>query len=416
MSAEITQPQAPAGGGVWREVTSGWAVIAAAFLPVGLHALPNYGFSALIGPMAEDFGVEVSRIALWTLFWSFGAILCSVFAGRVVDRWGPRSVILILLPVYALVLSGMAMFSVNMAVLFAFAFLTGIACTGIGSIPSGRLIADRFDAGLGTAFGLMAAGIGLAALLGPVLLQQVTDRFGWRAGYLCIAVLALLAWPVFYGLTRRQAADAPRAARPPEQVSVSHLIRSRTFLLMAAGTFLFGMVVTGATVNMILFLGSHGLERAEAAGFAGLFGISTIAGRMLTGLALDRIPLHIAEFTAIVLTGLAACLALMSADSLAIVLLMVGLFGFAVGAEADCLSYSVVRLFGRKVYGQMYGFLGVGALLTGSGFGPLIFNSIFETTGNYAGTLRIWSMVALLSAFLFLLVRKDPYTEVKSQT
>ena len=415
MSTEGARTQAPAGEGVWREVASGWAVIAAAFLPVALHALPNYGFSALIGPMAEDFGVEVSRIALWTLFWSFGAILCSVLVGRIVDRWGPRSVILILLPVYALTLSGMAIFSVSTALLFAFAFLTGIACTGIGSIPSGRLIADRFDAGLGTAFGLMAAGIGLAALLGPVFLQQVTDRFGWRAGYLSVAVLALLAWPIFFGLTHRHAADAPHALRPPEQVSVSHLICSRTFILMAAGTFLFGMVVTGATVNLILFLGSHGLERVEAAGFAGLFGISTIAGRMLTGLALDRISLHIAEFTAIILTGLAACLAFMSADSLVIVLIMVGFFGFAVGAEADCLSYSVVRLFGRQVYGQMYGFLGVGALLTGSGFGPLIFNSIFETTGNYADTLRIWSMVALLSAFMFLLVRKAPYTEVKTQ-
>lgn len=399
---------APAHSGLWREIGKGWPLILAAFLPVALHSLPNYGLGALIGPIAEDFGVDVSRVAAWSLFWSLGAIACALVVGRAVDLWGARRVILCGLPLFAVVLAALSVFAEGLASLLFFAVMTGVACTGIGSIPCGRILADRFDAGLGTAFGLMAAGIGMAALAGPLLLQQLADSFGWRSAYAAMSAGALLVWPIFWFASKGASRPVVKANFVPK-VRILPLIRTRTFALMAAGTFLFGMVVTGASVSMILFLQSHGFERPEAAAFAGLFGVSTIAGRILTGFALDRVRLHIADFTALVLAGLALCFVVMSGSLLPAVLASIAVFGFAVGAEADCLSYSVVRLFGREVYGRLYGLLGVGALLAGAGFGPVIFNLIVEQAGGFAAAFGAWSVLTLASAFFFFLVRTAPY-------
>jgi MFS family permease len=402
----LTAPHETAG--TWQEVASGWRTVLAAFLPVALHSLPSYGFGALIGPIAAHFSVEVSRIAAWTLFWSLGAIACSLVVGQVVDRIGARRVIAAFLPVYALVLAGLAAFSTSLPILFCFAFLTGIACTGIGSIPSGRLIADRFQAGLGTAFGLMAAGIGLAALTGPFAFQQLVDRFSWHAAYIAMAGAALLVLPVFWLLTGGTAAPRKPACAAATGSTLSFL-STRTFMLLAAGTFLFGMIVTGMSVNLILFLGSQGLDRPQAAGLAGIFGICTIAGRLITGFALDKVTLHIADFTTLVLLALAGCFLLMASGQFAVVLFGLALFGLAVGAEADCLSFAVVRLFGREAYGRVYGLLGVGVLLAGAGFGPVVFTLCVEQLGGYNSTLLIWAVITVVSALCFLAARKSPY-------
>lgn len=107
------------------------------------------------------------------------------------DRVGARRVILMFLPVYAAVLIGQAVLVDSVPMLFTFAFAIGVACTGLSTISCGRLVADRFDRALGTALGLMAAGIGVAALVGPILLQHVVDNRGWRAGYAAMGVTGL---------------------------------------------------------------------------------------------------------------------------------------------------------------------------------------------------------------------------------
>lgn len=409
IQAEPVPAGEPQHAAIWRELAGGWNIILAAFLAVGLHSLPSYSFGAVIGPLARDLGADTPTVALWSIFWSGGAILCALIVGTWVDRVGARRVILSALPLFALVLGAKSLFVDGIASLFGFAFLTGMACTALGSMASGRLVADRFRAGLGSAFGLMATGIGLAALAGPITLQQIVDARDWQTGYLAMALLAFAVWPLFWLLTRSVPQSTRSAASAMPVAALAPIMLTPVFVLLAAGTFLFGMIVTGASVNLILFLQSLGFERVEAAGAVGAFGVFTVLGRILTGFVLDRLALHIGSFMALILLVLACSFAVLASGSTIAVLVALVVFGFAVGAEADCLSFAVVRLFGHDLYGRVYGLLGVGVLLLGAGFGPVIFSYLAAHAGGYPAAFAFWAALAAGSSVLFVLTRTAPY-------
>lgn len=392
--------------GVWAELLNGWTVILAAFLPIALYSLPSYSFGAVIGPLAQHFGVANSVIAAWSLFWSAGAIAGSFLVGWLVDRLGARRVVLGFLPLYGAVLMAQAVAVDSVPMLMVFAFLIGMTCTGLSPISCGRLVADRFDAALGTALGIMAAGTGLAALLGPILMQRIVDAEGWSTGYVAIGVAALALIPIFWLLVPRT--PAVQAAEAKSATPIWPILRSRTFIILAIGTFLFGVLVTGVSVNLMLFLGSLGLTRAEAAIFAGAFGLFTIAGRLLTGLALDKIRAHVCALMGFILLGLAACFAALGIGSVAVAAVALSVFGFAVGAESDCLSFAAVRLFGRKVYGRVFGILGIGVLLLGAGIGPMLFASAVDLI-DYSGAFALWALLSVASAAAFFVVVRAPY-------
>jgi hypothetical protein len=64
-----------------------------------------------------------------------------------------------------------------------------------------RALNSNFAAGRGIALGLSLAGSGLAAVLLPTMLSGVIGSLGWRGGFVGLALLALMVWPVvFFGL------------------------------------------------------------------------------------------------------------------------------------------------------------------------------------------------------------------------
>ena len=60
-------------------------------------------------------------------------------------------------------------------------------------------------------------------------------------------------------------------------------VRLPVFWVLAAGTVLYGLCAGGMAVNLIPYLTSEGISRTEAATALGLLGVSTMAGRFLTG-------------------------------------------------------------------------------------------------------------------------------------
>jgi len=398
------------------ELASGAPTVVAAFLAIAISGLPTYAFGVLIGPIAASLGESTTTVAMWMLGWSLGSIACAFTIGSLADRFGPRRILLSFLPLYAAVLLAQAMLTVDVATLLLGGVVVGIGMTGIGAIPCSRLIAARFDQGLGTALGSMSAGVGCAALLAPVAIQRIVDAWGWRAGYLAMAAAALLVLPLIWRLTATGDHRIHAVAAPaPLEIPISHIIRSRAFLCLAAGTFLFGLLVTGTSHNLILYLGHLGFDRSQAAGVASALGVVTIVGRLATGYALDRLPVHIGVFMVVVLLLLAGSFAAAASGVTAAVFAALLLLGLAIGAEADCLSFGTVRLFGRRAYGRVFGILGVGILFAGAGVGPVAFRLCVDLVG-YAGTFTLFSLGAAIGAAVLIPVCRAPYIIEDSNT
>lgn len=151
-----------------------------------------------------------------------------------------------------------------------------------------------------------------------------------------------------------------------------------------------------------------GLDRSAAATLLGVYGISTVAGRVLTGFVLDQIKIYVALTMTAVMAALALIFLVLGYGPLPAIIAAVALFGFVVGSEVDCLSFCTVRMFGRRAFGGIYAILGIGVLYTGTGLGPALFSAVAESYGSYRIAFAFWTLAVVGAAALFMLASRTP--------
>ena len=75
-----------------------------------------------------------------------------------------------------------------------------IPLCGLGLWPVSylRLTAGLFEARLGLVLGVANSGIGIGTVIVPIITAVLIGNLGWRAAYLGLGVIALIAFPVAY--------------------------------------------------------------------------------------------------------------------------------------------------------------------------------------------------------------------------
>ena len=136
-------------------------------------------------------------------------------AGWIVDRFGPRRLMMagILMAGGALVGLG-AVSAAWMFYFFYFFNALGYVCGG--PLPSQVLLSRWFDRTRGKAMGIAYLGIGIGGAIVPLLANWLTDQFGWRGSLQALGVLiVLIAFPLAYFVREapdRRTRDRRRAA------------------------------------------------------------------------------------------------------------------------------------------------------------------------------------------------------------
>ena len=398
----------------WAEVINGWRVIAAAILSIALSTLPPYSFSVFLDPLAAAFGQGRTAIAGWFLAWSIGGALAAPIFGYLVDRIGPHTVLVSVIPMYSIILY-LTSIAPSLSVFHALGFAIGATSTGVGAVGCSRLITQHFDRGLGTALGLMLAGIGASAIFGPAIMQVLVDSQGWQAGYRVMAGAGLALALIVWFLTKADAGlSDPVASHTSAKKSktLPAIVGAQAFWILLVAVFSFGICVGGITINMMPTLGEAGLSRSRAALSMSLFGGFTVVGRLLMGMMFDRTRLHVGHSMAVsqVALGL-GCLLLAGGAGYSTSAMIV--LGLAVGAMASCLPYCVAKLFPSDVFGAAYALIGVTGMYLGSGVGPVAFSGAVASLGLYSQTLIYWAAGCVANAVIFLAIVRFPYAQPK---
>jgi predicted MFS family arabinose efflux permease len=272
-------------------------------------------------------------------------------------------------------------------------------------VPYSRAINGWFEAGRGTALGLMACGLGLAATIGPRIFQHVIDAHSWRTGFLVMGAAALVPLPVMALLLHeRRDAGGPIPAAPETGYTRRQAIRQPVFWLMAVASF-FWLFAFGHVVHLVSFLTACGLTRTEAATYAGLLGAASIVGRLATGLIIDRV--NVPFVCALVFFMQAAALAALGLFQGRFAVAAIAVMGFSHGAEIDCIGYLTVGYFGLKCYGEIFGLIVVATVL-GSALGPLAFGFMRDASGAYSLPYLVMAAFAAGSATLMVCVGRFP--------
>jgi MFS family permease len=378
---------------------SPWLLIITVWLTLGVTFGLMFSFSVFLVPLLEEFG--------WSRGLAAGAFslsavvqgLLSPAIGALVDRFGPRRLIL-----WGVVVLGVSsLLGSRIAAVWHLYVVTGLltaaAISAVGWVPSAALVAQWFATRQATMMGLAFSGMGVGVLtIGP-LAQWLISTYGWRAAYLLLGIgtLVLLVPLVWWG-----AQEAPRAA-PPRSTSATSVddggmrvraaLRTRAFWALFLAYMCTPLAVFTVITHQVAFAVDHGFPRLFVASIFGLTGFVSIAGRVLFGFAADRIGRALSATISYACTavGTLALLSLEPWGHAAGLYVYAVLFGLGFGARGPIITAIAAERFPGRRFGAIYGFMSIGNGLGGA-LGPWFAGAVFDVTGSY----RIPFLVATL--------------------
>jgi MFS family permease len=383
--------------------------VLAAFLGVmvSFGSLFVFTFSVFLKPLSAEFGWSRESVSA-----AFGIAAMSVAAtspllGRLLDRHGPRPVILPCMTIYGLAFASLSLLSASLAHLYAVFLLMGIVGNGTTQMGYARAVASWFSARRGLALALTVSGVGAGAIVFPPLAQTIIDSRGWRSAYLLLGgTIVLLGIPLTALFVRERGSASDQHGHAATGIPAGQGLRMRPFWILAAVLVLSSTAMNGALTHFAAALTDRGVAAGHAALALSVLGAMSLAGRLLTGALLDRFfgP----RITFLLLAGASAGIAILTSGASAVAAFAAAaLIGLGLGGEADVIPYLLARYFGLKEFSTLYGFTWTAYAVAG-GAGPVIMGRVFDLTGSYTALLWILSALTLAAGLLALALPAYP--------
>ena len=372
--------------------TNPWWVVggAVAGLVVCNGPVLAYTFGVFLKPLMADMGWQRATASFALSVGAIASALIVPVLGRLMDRWTIRRVALPGLVIYTALL---CLLTLCPRSLLAFTLLFALA-DGASAIqtPIGyaKAISAWFDRRRGLALGIAMSGVGLGGFIMPQLAEQLIQRVGWRGAYAALGVLTLaVAFPVVALLIREpRPGEGEHRGRPAAGtlpgLSVGEAVRTARFAMLGTVFFLVAIAINGTVAHIVPLLTDRQMPGAEAAAIMGLFGLATMAGRLLAGWLVDRV---FASYVASVLfLAPIAGLAFLGHAGGAFPAAGAILLGLGLGTEIDLIAFLVSRYFGQRAFGELYGYCFM-IFALGSAIGRFLLGYIYDLAGSYAPAL-----------------------------
>lgn len=393
----------------------GWTVaIASSFACMaGFGSIVVYSFGAFIKPLTAEFGWSRQTISTAFACASFTLGICSPGLGYLLDRYGPRRVILPAVILFALAFSSLALLQNSLPQLFCTFVLIGAIGNATAQLGYTRAVATWFKTHRGAAIATLLVGSSLGMVAVPVIAQRLLAQLGWRWSYAVLGALPLLiAFPLVI-LFVRERTSQETAPRPQMTDGAFAATRSRAFWILLATLFLAAMSTTGTITQLSALLTDRGISASSAGYAVAVTGASSLAGRLITGWLLDR---YFAPRVGMVLlfTTAAGLSLLSNARSLSAALVASALIGFSMGGEADVTPYLLARYFGVRQLGLLYGWAWT-AFAVAAALGSVLLGRAFDRSGSYEGLLLLFAVATFLAGMMMLAMPHYPEAQVSAK-
>jgi sugar phosphate permease len=359
--------------------------------------LALYGLPFYYDFMVRDFGWSRAQVTSGNaLSKLLVGPLFGFMAGWIVDRFGPRRLMMagVLMAGFALI--GLAHMT-SLWMFYAFYLLNALGYVCGGPLPNQVLLSRWFDKSRGKAMGFAYLGIGIGGYLVLILSPRLVDMFAWRGALQVLGLLIIaLALPMAYFVRDQPEADGPKRSVTNDTVaSMDGIFRNPAFYLLALGSMCSIGAVGGTNQHLKLFLSLDlKFSQTAAASIASTVLACSIAGRLLMGWLADRMSRKHVMLIIYALIAGSIPLLFFAQSSLALYAFAI-VFGLGLGGEYLIIPLMAAELFGVRVLGRL-----LGVILTADGVAeatfPMLVGYLRDTTGSYRTGFILLIAVALL--------------------
>ncbi|SES89927.1 MFS transporter, OFA family, oxalate/formate antiporter [Nitrosomonas marina] len=373
-----------------------WLVVAGALIiQVCLGAI--YSWSVFVNPLKDVFSFTTTQTqAIFSLALAAFALVM-IFAGKLQDKKGPRTVATL----GGIVLGAgylLAAFSGDSFLLLALSVgIIGGAGIGFAYVCPIAACVKWFPDKRGMVTGFAVAGFGAGAWLFAKIASGFINAYGLSSAFMYLGMIFMVAVVTGAQLLRNPPAGwRPAGWQPPASKSATavamdfewrDMVRHRQFWRLWL-MFVFGAAAGLLVIGILKPFGIHsGLSTAAAAHAVGVLALFNGAGRILWGAISDRIGRKNAMMLMFLLQGV-MMLALIKMGSNEMTLSIAAAWvGFNFGGNLALFPATTADFFGTRHVGINYGLMFTAYGVAGIA-GPILAGSVFDMTGSY-----LWAFI-----------------------
>jgi MFS family permease len=400
----------------------GWIIVGLGMLSMGFWTGIRSSFSVFYVALLDDFhwsrggaaGVQSLAFVVY--------LVLSPLIGSLIDRFGPRRVIL---PGVVILCAGLVLSSCTNSLAQFYFYYGVVVATGVSFISIvaySSILAHWFERKRGIAVGFAVSGMGLGTFLLVPLAQYFISLWGWRTSFVALAVIVFLVlFPVSLIFLRHKPSDLdlhPDGSIQGETLKGKNVevidtawAETKWTLKKALGTNRYWALLAFAffsitpvylmVTHSVRFLVDQGLNKMSAAFILALVGIVSLGMRIFWGWLSDRIGREPTFCTGAFFIALAsASLILTELTGRTYLAYLFAVFlGMGWGVTAPMFVTISADLFQGRQFGLIYGVV-EGVIGGGCAFGAWFGGFVFDRVHSYQTAFIVSTVFALLSCLL----------------
>lgn len=364
-----------------------------------------YGLPFFYDFWMEDFGWSRATVTSGN---AVGKIMLALFAfltGWIVDRFGPRRVMLVGILLGGFALIGLSRMT-SLWLFYLFYFINALAYMSGGPLPNQVLISRWFDSSRGKAMGIAYIGIGVGGMLVPLIANWLNQSFGWQNALMILGFMMIaIAFPMIWFIKDNPESRIVDSRSENEKIPFSTILKKRNLYLLLIGSMLSIAAVSGTSQNLKLFFSFDlGYTQTQSAGIMSLVLASSIIGRLLMGWLADKLP---KKYVMILIFTLVSCSIplLYAASTPGVIYLFAIIFGIALGGDYMIIPLMAAELFGVRILGRIMGIV-ISADVLGEALAPVLVGWLRDQSGTYTIGFSALIVFAVLGVVAISLLPK----------
>ena len=394
-----------------------WILLGVSFLTFSIGAGFMHAYTVFLVTFVEVFGWSRAQVSIAYSVGQFVSGISSPLVGWLVDRLGPRRLILMggTMLTLGLLANSQATQLWHMVVLYGVVMTLGANCLGL--VVFVPLLSRYFIRNRGMAVSVVQSANGFARAFSAPIATVMIGGLGWRGAYMWQAAFmgaVLLPLAAFFR-GKGETTAASRRAASADGWTLREALGTPHFWLLAAVYMFTGLGSFLVALHQLAFAVDIGFDRLYAAWVLGMGAFLSLPGVIVTGTFSDSIG---RELSAVMtygtsIRGVICALLITSPDQHAMLWAHACLFGLTWGARGPAITAKTADLFPGPNLGTILGVITIGTGV-GSALGSWLAGYVFDVTGSYRVAFGLSIFFYVCGSIAFWALRRPPARRLKA--